>query len=484
MRRAIVLWMLNACFGLVMLGLLNMSGNSAVGWAQSDLPTATLLPTQTPTPNLPPSPTVGPLVTPRSYFATPQTSPGSIDEASGLPVPTHAATYQATREYAMLNILLVGHDSESDGQAGGGFRTDTLIVVNINRTAGTVSMLSLPRDLYVYVPDWRFVRINTVWDRGMAVYGGNDGGFRLMKETVWYNYALELHYYAMIDFSGFKRIIDTLGGIYIAVDCPIEDYRWTGTYDENGDPVFELVTIPVGWQYMDSITALMYARSRRNSNDFDRGRRQQQIIRAIYHSARNQGLLANIPQLYSDITSIVETNIPLEVFLQLAPIGLALQPTSIESHFLYVGRDTQGYTTASGAAVQIPTERFFETINAFLTPPTQNRLVAEGALIGIFDSSGMGKRWDVVAADRLLWEGLNSMPLGEATPPPNIDISEQSIIIDYTGNSKGNSVATLARILNIDDAHIYTVPNPDRTVDYAVYISPSYHACYNRQVIE
>ncbi len=483
MQRSVALIAINVFIITLLLALLS-APNSKVGQAQNEAATATLLPTTTPTPFVAPSVTVGPLLTPRSNFSTPIAQPGDLDEASGLPVPSPAATYQVVREYSMLNILLVGHDSESDGEPGGGYRTDTLIVVNINRTAGTVSMLSLPRDLYVYVPDWRFVRLNTVWDRGLFVYGGNAGGFRLIKETLWYNYALELHYFAMIDFSGFKEIIDTLGGVNIAVDCPIEDYRWTGGYDAEGTPTFDLITIPVGLHQMDSITALMYARSRRNSNDFDRGRRQQQLIRAVFSTARSQGLLADIPSLYNDITSIVETNIPPEVFLQLAPLGLALDPTNIESHFLQTGRHTQGYTAASGAAVQIPTERLFQLINAFLVPPTQNRLVAEGARIGIFDSSGVGMRWDVVAADRLLWEGLNSMPLGEAIPPGDIDISSDSIIIDYTGQAKGNSVDVLARILSISPEDIYNIPNPDRTVDYAVYLSPAYSACYDRQVIE
>lgn len=471
---------------LLAIGLLLLTAPSTPGTGHAqDAPTATVLPTSTA--SAPGAPTTTPqqLATPRRYYeSTPSAEPGTIDEASGLPIPTAQATYRPTTLYEYVNILLVGHDSESDGEPGGGFRTDTLIVASINRTSGTVSMLSLPRDLYIYVPDWRYVRLNTVWDRGIASFGGHDGGFRLMQEAVYFNYSLQLHYYAVVDFSGFKTIIDSLGGITVPVDCPIQDYRFTGEYDDEGEPTFELITLDVGLYEMDSITALFYARSRRNSNDFDRGRRQQQIIRAIFSEARSSGYLLDVPQLYDDLTSIVDHNVPLDIMLQLAPLGLTMEPNDIESHFLQTGRHTQGYTSRSGAAVQLPSEDLFREIESFLIPPTQNRLVLEGARIGVFDGSGVGMRWDVVAADRLVWEGLNPLPLGEAQPPGDLALDNGSIVVDYTGESKGSSIDTIARILNIPPSNVYSYPNPDRTVDYAVYLAPGYDACVDRQIID
>lgn len=445
-------------------------------------PTATLLPTNQP--SLTPSPTATPfaIATPRLVEVTPEGTPGTVDEA-GVAIPSPIPTFDTDSTYEVFNFLLIGHDSESDGEQGGGYRTDSLILVSVNRTAGTVSMLSLPRDLYVYIPGWRSQRMNVVWDHGLATIGGNAGGFQVMRETLLYNFGIQVHYYAMIDFSGFKEIIDTLGGVDIAVDCPIQDYRFTGRYDTAGDPIFELITIDVGLHHMDSTTALMYARSRRTSNDFDRGRRQQQVLRAVFSAAKNGGFLSDIPTLYNQLNAIVETNIPFEVMLQLAPLGITLQPNTIESHFLHTGRESVAWTSPSGAAVQLPTDKLYELITAFLTPPTLNRLVAEGARIGIFDSSGLGLRWDAVAAERLVWEGLNPIPLGANMPPAGIDISQQSVIIDYTGQSKGSSVDILARILRIPAQDVYSVPDPDRTVDYAVYLSSTYNSCYDRQII-
>lgn len=444
--------------------------------------TATFLPTATITPTTTPSGTPIQLSTPRPLQITITATTGELDPG-GFPVPTPMPTFAAGRSFDVFNFLLIGHDSESDGEQGGIFRTDTMIIVSVNRTSGTVAMLSLPRDLYVYAPNWQSQRLNVMWQHGFNTYGDNDGAFYTMREVILYNFGIQLHYYAIIDFSGFKEIIDTLGGVNIAVDCPIEDYKFTGQYDDAGDPIFEMTAIDVGLHHMDSITALMYARSRRTSNDFDRGRRQQQLLRAVWASARSGNWLSDVPSLYSNLTSVVETNIPLEVMLQMAPLAISMQPNQIESHFFHTGRETMNYTTESGAAVHLPTDAMRLLIEDFLTPPTQNQLVLEGARIGIFDSSDTSKRWDAVAADRLIWEGLNPMPLGVAVPPNNLSVEASSIIIDYTGETKGSSIDVLARILKISPQYIYSIPDPNRTVDYAVYLSPSYNSCYDRQVI-
>ncbi len=488
------------CIGILLAGLFWMIPESSTATADQSqhqenvanlqgetstpslLPTATRLPTSTPS-GITPSPTFasGSISTPRVPELTPAT-PGGVDE-DGVPIPTPLPTLDVQRTYDIFNFLLIGHDSESDGEQGGGFRTDTIIVLSVNRTAGTVSMLSLPRDLYVYIPNWRMQRINVAWAHG----GGStnfDAGFATLRDTIYYNFGIQVHYYAVIDFSGFKMVIDTIGSVTIPVDCAIQDYRFTGNYDEDEEPIFELTTIDVGLHEMDSTTALMYARSRRNSNDFDRGRRQQQLLRAIFSEARQGGWFGDIPSLYNQLSTIVQTNIPLEVALQIAPITLSLTPNQIESHFFQTGRETNGWTSPSGAAVQLPTEDMQFTIRAFLTPPTQNRLVNEGSRIGIFDTSGTPNRLDIVAAERLVWEGLNPLPLGLADMPEGLSPDDETIVIDFTGQDKGNSIETISRILNVHPQNVFEVPDPDRTVDYAIYLSPNYNACIGRQVTQ
>jgi hypothetical protein len=266
------------------------------------------------------------------------------------------------------------------------------------------------------------------------------------------------------------------------VDCPIQDYRFTGQYDSNNEPLFDFVTLPVGVHDMDSITALFYARSRRNSSDFDRGRRQQQLLRAIWAQGKQGNWLLDVPTLYRDLTDIVDTNIPLEVMLQLAPIALSLEPTQIENHFFRLGYETQSWSAPDGSNVQLPQLAIIDTIRAFLTPPTENQLVTDGASVSVYDNSGTRVGLDRVATDRLLWEGLLSQAQGAASPPEKYADIQDTLIIDYTGSSKGNIADTLAEVLNVKPQNIFIEPDPNRSADYAVYLGASYDSCVDRDV--
>ena len=187
-------------------------------------PTATFTATATESPSptetlepalggIPPAPTV---------FFPPDFTPAP--QPTGIPtaMPRLRPRDPDGNPYDAINIVLIGHDSESL-QVDNIFRTDTMIVVNINLTTNTVSMLSLPRDLMVMVGGWGMQRLNLAWGRGDAV-GWTDGGWGLFRQTVLYNFGIELHYYALVDFTGFKTIIDTLGGVTVAGDCPLPHF--------------------------------------------------------------------------------------------------------------------------------------------------------------------------------------------------------------------------------------------------------------------
>jgi LCP family protein required for cell wall assembly len=378
--------------------------------------------------------------------------------------------------YRVLNIALIGEDNESIDQAAGVFRTDTMIVLHINLDTQTVSMLSLPRDLIVWIAGWEMQRLNLAWGRGEAV-GWTDGGWGLFRQTVLYNFGIELHYYALVDFTGFKAIIDRLGGVTIAVDCPIQGYLFTGEYDENDEPIFELTTLPVGVHTLDSTEALWYARTRRNSSDFDRGRRQQQILRAVFNQGRDLGLLDDFPALWGEVQQISETNLPLEVILQLIPLGLQLEPTDIENHFFRLGLETASWTTPAGESAQVPTSAMLGLLQNFLTPPTQNRVVTDGARIEIYDAGGQNAGWDVVAADRLAWEGILAIPMG-----PWEEVLAQTSLTDYTGATKGSSLETLVRVLNVNPAAVLFEPDPNRSADFRIILGQDYNSCVDRQV--
>lgn len=450
--------------------------------APTPLP-ATLTPTLTFTMT---PPTVGSIMPPTVLYPL-NPEPGA--ELGGTAVPTAMPRFiprdREGNPYEVYNFLLIGEDSESVEQAEGVFRTDTMIVVHVNATTGTVAMLSLPRDLYVYIPDWTMQRLNLAWGRGEAV-GWTDGGYGLLRQTILYNFGIQIHYYAKVDFGGFKSIIDTLGGVTIAVDCPIQDYLFTGDYDANGEPLFDFVTIEPGVRRMNSTEALFYSRSRRNSSDFDRGRRQQQLLRALWQEGKSGGWLADVPTLYNQLTQVVETNVPLEVMLKLAPFALTIEPNAVENHFFQLGYETRSWGAPDGSNVQLPNAgALIETIrNEFLVPPTQNRLVTDAARIAIYDNSGRQVGYDVVAVQRILFEGLVGEARGIGVPPDEFSVSNEApVIIDYSGSRKGSSVNALAEILQVPPSNIFVSPDPNRDVDIAVYLNPGYNPCVGREII-
>lgn len=379
--------------------------------------------------------------------------------------------------YDLMNILLLGTDEELTND---GFRrTDTMIVVSINRSTGSVSMLSLPRDLFVYIPAWGMQRLNLAWARGENG-GWNDGPFELIRQTILYNFGINVHYYALIDLTGFKEAIDLIGGVDVAVDCAIQNLPLIGAevpaaarrINEDGDYVLD-----VGQYTLNGAEALWYARARDNSSDFDRGRRQQQILRAVWRKALDSGQLTSNPaqmlELWNLSSQIVETNLRFEDILGLVPMALNLQPGLIENFALVRTYHTTPWQPPSGEFVQLPVnDTLRPLLQDFYQPPTDNQIRLEGAHIRVHNGTA-NANWDRVAAERLAWDGLNAIAAGSAD---NADYTD-TILIDYEGGSKGSSRNEIAQILNVRAENIHIEPDANREVDFDVIIGSNYNSC-------
>jgi len=426
--------------------------------------TATILPTNTEAVVLPVSAT-NPLPTllfPRDV------APGVV--LGGTEVPTQVPTVQ--RDYNLVNIVLLGGDDELT--TDGSVRTDTMIIVSINRDTNTVNMLSFPRDLYVYIPtpNGMMNRLNVVYGVGESI-GYTGGGFGLLRQTIFYNFGINVHYYAKVDFTGFKSLIDTIGGISIAVDCTYQDYALIGAELPDGtiDLGEGLRQLNVGYYDMNGAQALWFSRIRNNSSDFDRGRRQQQVIRAIWRNALGSVNLTNIGQLWEQGMSILETDMRLEDFIGLLPIGLGLDINQIRNFTFTPTYHTNSWTAPDGANVQLPvTELVTQLMNDFYRPPSANQLLINGASIAVYNGT-INPLWDRVAADRLLWEGFSAVALDSA------EDTAETILIDYTGQQKGGSTREIARILNVRAENVLSQPDPNRTHDFAVIIGSNYNSC-------
>ena len=210
------------------------------------------------------------------------------------------------------NVLLLGSGGENHE---GPDLTDTMMVLSIDTKKKSVSLISIPRDTW---SDTLRDKVNSAYHYGEEKKKG--GGMLLAKVVVEDIIGMPIHYGLLIDFSGFKKIIDLLGGVEVNVTQAFtdNDYPIAGKERDTcpGDPtnrcVYETIRFEAGVQHMDGERALKYARSRHadgeEGSDFARGRRQQDIIIALKDTLVHPVLwfsfdrLSRLPQVLDDAT--------------------------------------------------------------------------------------------------------------------------------------------------------------------------------------
>lgn len=273
--------------------------------------------------------------------AIPTSPPGEVTPTS---IPAQAPQLQ---DDDRITILMMGIDR----RPGEPFisRTDTMMLVSFNPQTESVSVLSVPRDLYVVIPGRGRDRINTAF-----VYGaqGNNpaGGAELAMRTVEYNLGVPVDHYVMLDFNAFVRAVDAIGGIDVDVPYDINDPTFPDM-NYGYDPLY----IPAGEHHFDGLTALKYARTRHQDNDFYRARRQQQVLLAVRSKAMSLGpaeMLRQAPFLYQQLEEGIRTDLSLEQIVALANALKDVQEDGIRTAVL----DTEfvvGYRTEGGASVLI-----------------------------------------------------------------------------------------------------------------------------------
>jgi LCP family protein required for cell wall assembly len=234
------------------------------------------------------------------------------------------------------NILLLGTDDSL--QRGSLGRTDTIVLLTVQPLLPKVGLLSIPRDLWVDIPDVGQNRINTAYFFAEAQETGS--GPPAVRRTINQNFGVPVHYYALVHMAGLAEVVDALGGIEVTLDTPVGD-------------------LPAGAQTLNGQQALAFVRSRTNSDDFTRMQHAQLFLTALLKKLVSPAGWLRLPRVVLVLPHLVETDLP---FWQLPRLGFALLRA------LVIGIDGRSitremvtpYITDQGAQVLLPN---WEVIN-------------------------------------------------------------------------------------------------------------------------
>ncbi|OGO60818.1 MAG: hypothetical protein A2032_02160 [Chloroflexi bacterium RBG_19FT_COMBO_49_13] len=247
-----------------------------------------------------------------------------------------------------VNILLLGSDQRPNDS---GFRTDTIQLLTINPSEGTVKLTAFPRDLYVYIPGYTVQRINTAFGWG---------GFDALADTMEYNFGVKPEYYVLINFWSFVDVINSIGGITVEVGRDFCDHR-----DDFGE-----FCVSQSTYWMDGDTALWYVRSRYSTSDLDRGRRQQEVLEAAFDQLISLDGLKRAPELYNIYTQNVSTNLNFDVLSSLLPIATHLAESRQVDNYSIGAGQVYSWTNYSGAMVLVPIrEPVLEVMRQVISEP-------------------------------------------------------------------------------------------------------------------
>jgi LCP family protein required for cell wall assembly len=244
-----------------------------------------------------------------------------------------------------FNVLLMGLDQRAGSALPG--RADVIMIANVDPETLGVSLLSIPRDLWVEIPGHGENRINSAYFYG-EFDGAEGGGPGLMKRTVELNFGIDIDYFGTLDFECFKQIIDILGGITVHVPEEIRDDQYPD--DSYG---YTRIYIPAGRQQMDGETALQYVRARHQSSDFSRMRRQQQVLLAVREKALRLDIIFSLPELIPLLGKAFSTDLPTERLLALANLGAQVKLEDIGLNVIDESL-TIPYVAPDGAQVLLP----------------------------------------------------------------------------------------------------------------------------------
>jgi len=281
-----------------------------------------------------------------------------LDTVKNLALPDHQINLKQSQKNR-INILLLG--IAGTNKAGKNL-TDTLMIVSINTKTNQIAMLSIPRDLYVNIPDANFKsKINTVYQYGLEQSPDDMGkAMEPIKKTVENITSLNMDYWAVMNFDGFWQVVDSIGGINIINKRDIYDSHYPGP-----NYSYETFQLKKGFHHLDGATALKYARMRHDDpeGDFGRAKRQQQVLQAIKNKLFSTGTLLNVVtmnKLFDALGNNLKTNIRLSEFDNFLELSRKLDTNNITNVVIDAWNNN---------SLLIVSHIFYKNIRAFVLVP-------------------------------------------------------------------------------------------------------------------
>jgi LCP family protein required for cell wall assembly len=343
-----------------------------------------------------------------------------------------------------VNILLLGIGDE--GHAGQ-YLSDTIMVLSYDVATKQVAMISVPRDLYVNIGnDCGDAKINYADSCGESVK--KDQGPIYAEQTVSQVLDIPIHYYVRVDFTGFKDVVDAVGGVDINVTQDLYDPYYPDDDGLGNQPLY----IKKGLQHMDGATALRYARSRETTSDFDRARRQQQVLVAIKTKVMSTSTLLNptkIASLAAALGDNVTTDFDLSYVQRAIDLFNGVDTSTIKNLVFDTSANgllVSDYSESAGD-ILIPRAGLYnysELQAAAKNIFTSGSVITEGAKIAVFNGTSTAGLATSVA-NTLRSQSYNIINVASADSQDYL----VTTIVDGTNGTKPNTIAALEKFFNV-----------------------------------
>jgi hypothetical protein len=281
------------------------------------------------------------------------------------------------------------------------------------------------------------------------------------------NFGIRIDHFVRIDFNGFIKAVDTLGGVEVLAECELHD-----TFPSKDNPRIGIdFDIYPGKVKLTGQEALWYSRSRWSTSDFDRARRQQKVLRAVFRKARDSNLLQNAVGLYGDFRDNIETDISIGDIPQFVDIARRLDDITFKNRVITFPI-VKTLVRNDGQYVLEPQPGILSYVAEALSPPIANRVQTR---VGVEVYNGSSKPdMELIAAERLTWEGFLVVGTGKVD-----ERFAETQIIDYGTTPKGSPIARLSSIFSVKRNNIIGQADPSSPSAARIVLGDDYNSCPN-----